>query len=119
MRPASAHSRDQGVEIGAGELPLEWMSDAFEVALEVRQSLGDRLQAREVVRGQHFALHDREVDLDLVEPARVDRTVDRNQSIIGWAFIRRWTDAWPRCDEPLSITQNTRRAVSYGAWLMT
>ena len=83
MRPTVAHPRDQSVEIGTGELPLEWTRDALEVALELRQSLGHRLQAREVVRSQRLALHDREVDLDLVEPARVDRAVDRNQSRMG------------------------------------
>ena len=29
----------------------------------------------------------------------------------GWAVVKRRTDACPRCEESLSMTQNTRRAV--------
>jgi hypothetical protein len=47
--------------------------DPGEVALEVFQPLSDRRHAGEVVRGQHLALNDREVDFDLVEPACMDR----------------------------------------------
>lgn len=83
VRPTITHARDQGIEIGAREFPLEWMRNALEVALEVGQPLGDRFQAGKVIRGQRLALHDREVDFDLVEPTRVDRTVDRNQSWMG------------------------------------
>ena len=92
--PAITHARDQGIEIGAGELPLERMSNALEVALEVRQSFGDCHQAREVVGGQHLALDDREVDFDLVEPTCMDRSVDRNQCRVGLreaAYRRRTT----------------------------
>ncbi|WP_345539516.1 hypothetical protein [Variovorax defluvii] len=49
-----------------------WMRDAFEVALEIRQPLGERLQTWKAL-SQHLALHDREADLDLVEPTGVDR----------------------------------------------
>ena len=55
----------------------------FEVALEVRQSLGHCLQAGEVVWGEHLALYDREVDFDLVEPTCVDRAMNRNDSRMG------------------------------------
>jgi hypothetical protein len=85
LRPTITHARDQGIEVGAGELPLEWLRDALEVALEVCQPLGYRLQAGEVVRRQRLALHDREVDFDLVEPARVDGAVNRNQP---WMRLR-------------------------------
>ena len=61
----------QCVEMRTRKLPLERARDAFVVALEVQKSLLDRFQAREVVRGERFALDDREVDLDLIEPARV------------------------------------------------
>lgn len=49
LRPAIPHARDQGIEVGSGELPFEWMGDALEIALEVGQPLSDRIQAREVV----------------------------------------------------------------------
>jgi len=66
----TARMRVRCIEIGRRELPLEWVRDALEAALEVRQPLSDRLQAREVVRGQRLALRVREVDLALVEPTR-------------------------------------------------
>ena len=70
LRILRTHSCDQRVEFDAGELPFERPRDALEVALEVREPLGDRLQAREVVWRERLALDDREVDLDLVEPTR-------------------------------------------------
>jgi hypothetical protein len=76
----AARARDQGIEVGAGELPFERLGDALEVALEVGQALGHRLEAREVIRRERLALHDREVDLDLVEPAGVDRAVHRDDA---------------------------------------
>ncbi len=80
LRPTIAHACDQGVKIGPREFPLERMRDAFEIALEVCQSLGDCLRVWEVVRGEDFALYDREIDFDLVKPTCVDRTVNRDQS---------------------------------------
>jgi len=43
--------------------------------LEGKEALLDRFQGREVVGCQNFPLKDREVDLDLVEPAGVDGTM--------------------------------------------
>src|SRR5216683_2285981 len=37
----------------------------------------------------------------------------------GQAAARRLTEAWPRWEDPLSATQNTRRAEAYGSWLIT
>jgi hypothetical protein len=37
----------------------------------------------------------------------------------GCAGVGRCIDASPRCDERLSMTQDIRRALLYGAWLMT
>jgi hypothetical protein len=37
----------------------------------------------------------------------------------GNRFARRSIAAWPRCEEPLSTTQNTRFADAYGSWVMT
>jgi hypothetical protein len=44
--------------------------------VEGERDLADRL---EVVRFEHLSLHDREVDLDLVEPARVQGQVDEDE----------------------------------------
>ena len=56
------------------------MRDALVAALEVGQTLGDCLQAGKVVRSQHLAVHDREVDFDLFEPARADGSMNWHQS---------------------------------------
>lgn len=53
------------------------MRDALEVALEVGQPLAHRLHSGEVIGCEDLALHDREVDFDLVEPlAWPDRNRD-------------------------------------------
>ena len=66
-------------------------------------------QPFEVAWGEQLTLNDREVDLDLVEPAGVNRRMDQNdvgpsggEAISG---ARR-----PRWQEPLSVIRNTRRA---------
>ena len=74
-----SHPCEQSVQVGTGEFPFERLRDAFIVALEARQPLSDRFQAGEIVRREHFSLHDGEVDLDLVEPARVHRPMHRHQ----------------------------------------
>jgi hypothetical protein len=38
---------------------------------------------------------------------------------VGHALAMRSMDAWPRWEEPLSTTQNTRRALAYGSVVMT
>ena len=38
---------------------------------------------------------------------------------VGHALRMRSMAAWPRCEEPLSTTQNTRRALAYGSVIMT
>ena len=61
----------------AGEGPLERPGDLAVVVAEGEQPLGERVERVEVVRGKRFALDDREVQLDLVEPGGVDRQVDQ------------------------------------------
>jgi hypothetical protein len=63
---------EQPVEV-AGEGPVEGSCDLSVVLAEAEQSLGERVEGVEVVRGQRLALDDREVELDLVEPGGVDR----------------------------------------------
>ena len=66
----------EGSEVLSCESPLEGPSDGLVVALEVEDSLRESLQGREVIGREHLALEHGEVDLDLVEPARVYRSVD-------------------------------------------
>ena len=67
---------DEMVEVGAAEFPLEGLGDGLLVVLEPKQTVLDVSARGEVVWGQNLPLHDGEVDLDLVEPTRVDRAVD-------------------------------------------
>ena len=68
-------SFEEAVEVVAGELPFERLGDLLVVSSEAEEPLFDGGEVGEVVGLQHLALDDREVDLDLVEPAGVDRRV--------------------------------------------
>jgi hypothetical protein len=57
---------DHGVELGAGERPLERFGEGAVVLAEVEQMLSELVEVAEAVRGHRLALHDREVDLDLI-----------------------------------------------------
>lgn len=65
-------------EVLARELPLERLCKGFVVFLEVHKPFLKLNQRGQVVRRQHLALDDREVDPDLVEPAGMHGRVDRN-----------------------------------------
>jgi hypothetical protein len=59
-------SGQQGIQILAGELPLEGSRGRVVTLLEVDQSLLDLVKVREVVGRHNLALYDREEDLHLV-----------------------------------------------------
>jgi hypothetical protein len=59
---------EQVGEILTGELPLEGLSNLLVAALEVDEAALDLRGVWEVVRGEHLAVDDGEIDLDLVEP---------------------------------------------------
>src|SRR5215216_3483861 len=65
------------LEVGARECPLERTGDPPIALAEGEQPLAELVQRAEVVRGERLALHDREVQLDLVQPRGVDRQVDQ------------------------------------------
>jgi len=64
------------------EFPLERLCHGLVVSLKGEQALFDRGQRREVVGGKDLALDDGEVDFDLVEPAGMNGTMDRNEARI-------------------------------------
>jgi hypothetical protein len=70
-------SAEEPVEVGSVERTLEWSGDLPVVLPEREQSFAERFMGVEVVGGQRFALDDREVELDLIEPGGVDRQVDQ------------------------------------------
>jgi hypothetical protein len=66
-------------EVVTREFPFEGDSDTLVVLLETQESILDFLQGTEVVWRKHLAFNDGEVDLDLIEPARVNRSVHRDE----------------------------------------
>src|SRR6266545_5391269 len=110
-------SPEQVVQVGGGEAPVERHRGLLVAVLEAEQPLGHLAKVGEVVGGQDLALHDREVDLDLVQPRGVDRQVDQREVLPS--ALQPVDRAWPRCEEPLSTTQNTRRAEAYGSVAIT
>ena len=76
--------------------------------LEVEQAGLGVAEVAEVVGRNDFTLDDGEVDLHLIKPGGVDGQVDSRR--VGQRSSSRSMEAWPRWEEPLSTTQNTRRA---------
>ena len=67
-------------EVVSSEGPVERRRDAFEVALELVQTFSDVIEVAEVVRCEDLPLDDGEVDLDLVQPARMNGRVNRYEA---------------------------------------
>src|SRR5450759_2124479 len=84
LRQLVGTSRRQAVEepgqIGSGELPLERPGEVLVAVLEGEDPGSELLERGGVGRGEDLALEDAEVDLDLVEPARVDREMDGHEA---------------------------------------
>ena len=96
------------MEIGAREGPLEGSGGLFVALLEGEEAIFDFVERAEVVGGEDLSLDDREVDFDLVEPARMYGVW--TSTIEGQVARRRLQAFSPRWDEPLSVIQKTRRA---------
>ena len=63
-----------------------------------------------IVRREHVALQDREIGFDLIEPARMDGQMHEDE--IRPRLRQPFNGGLPRCAEPLSTIQKTRRAVA-------
>lgn len=70
---------EPGEQILPCKRPFERTGGRFVSTLKREQAGFERSQVSEIGRGQHLALDDREIDLDLVEPTGVDRGEDRDQ----------------------------------------
>src|SRR5919109_2070538 len=70
---------EQRDEIAAREGPLERLRRVDVVLLEAKEPLPNGPERGEVIRREDLALDDGEVDLDLIEPARVDGGVDEHK----------------------------------------
>jgi hypothetical protein len=66
-------------EVGPGELPLERLGEDLVAGLEGQDPGGELLERGGIGRREDLALEDAEVDLDLVEPAGVDREMDGHE----------------------------------------
>ena len=99
---------DQRLEVVPGESPVEGRGDLVVVVLERVKTVDDRLQAFEVVGGQHLALDDREDQLDLAQPGGMEWEVDEDE--VGPPTLEAVDRGLPRYEEPLSTIQNTRLA---------
>jgi hypothetical protein len=79
LGPVCGEPLDQRGEVVAGEVPVEGLGDLVPVAFEVVEGPGNRCEVVEAVGLEHCALDDREVDLELVEPAGMDGRVDEDE----------------------------------------
>ena len=78
------------MEVSAVEFPLEGFGDGLVVALEAKQAILNVSDRGEVVRGESFPLDDGEVDLDLVEPAGMDWSMNEHEIWEGRPSTPRW-----------------------------
>src|SRR5712691_1879198 len=69
---------EEFVQVGAGEGPLKGSGGLLVVVLEGEQTLLEFGEGGEVIGSKDLALNDGEIDLDLIEPAGMDRGVDEH-----------------------------------------
>ena len=67
------------MQVAACESPLEGRGCPLIVELETKEALLEFGQRREIVGREDLSLNDREIDLDLVEPTGVNRSVDEDR----------------------------------------
>src|SRR5664280_3023364 len=66
---------EKDVQVAARKGPFEWSGGALIASLEGRQTAFEGREVGEVARREKLTLNNGEIDLDLVEPAGVDRRV--------------------------------------------
>ena len=72
--------REQDGQVSAREFPREGLGRRFPVVLKIEQTFGESFQPGEIVRRKDLPLDNREVDLDLVEPTGVYRSMDEREA---------------------------------------
>ena len=77
--PSDSQSFDEPGEVGSSELPFERLGEDLVPVLEGEDPGGELIERGGGGRREDLALEDAEVDLDLVEPAGMDRQVDEAQ----------------------------------------
>jgi len=76
---AAVKFAEHGLEVVTSKGPLKGLGDARVVFREVGEALGELREGVKVVRGENLPLKNREVDLDLIEPACMNGAVDGNE----------------------------------------
>src|SRR5207247_7260568 len=104
--------REKLMQLRTRKGPAKRFRKGLIAMLKCQEVVFQRGQGREIIRRQNFALHDREIDLDLIQPARMDRRWTGRS--VGQRCCKRVSPLAPRCGEPLSMIQKTRRADRYG-----
>ena len=69
----------------SSELPLEGFGDLLVISLEAQEAILELLKRLEVIGRQSFALNNGEVDLNLIEPTRMNWAMDKDQ--VGIALL--------------------------------
>jgi len=99
---------EEFVQVGAGEGPPKRTGGLLVMVLEGQQALLEFGEGGEVIGREDLTLDDGEIDLNLVEPAGVDRGMDQHDR--GPRRAQAVGSFSPRWEEPLSVIQKTRRA---------
>jgi hypothetical protein len=86
---------------------MEASGGRFPVVLKLQQALGEEIQAREFVQDEDLSLHDRKVNLDLIEPTGMSGSMDevydlpqRQQAVALVASRRHSALVSPQLDLP-------------------
>lgn len=66
-------------EISSSKFPFKWFRRLFVIVLKLKQSVFNFDQVVKIVWRQNFALHHREIDFDLVEPAGMNGSMNLNR----------------------------------------
>ena len=79
--PGSIDFHAELIQVPPCELPLEWPRRLLLVLLKSKDSILDLCKGCEVVGCKYLAFQYREIDLDLIQPARMDRLAfDANEN---------------------------------------
>ena len=85
---------EEHVKVTTSEGPLEWPCSPLIARLEGQQAPFKVGPIGKVARSEEFALDDRKVDFDLIEPTGVDRRMDQNDiGPLGAEPVGRWLTA--------------------------
>ena len=87
---------------------MEGTGSRLPVILKIEEALSQSVEIGKVIGREHLALNNREVNLDLIEPAGINGSMHESEATIAIAETLYGSN--PRCEEQLSTIQKTRRA---------